>query len=302
MTEEHKSRGEPSKNPAYYKVKQCGHVYRILTLENQPFKSDKQKDPPKDEADILPWVLEGEKERKRLSKEENEKYNAIKSRSSFQEMVLTNFTNGDKFITLTFADTDKIDITNVEQTNKEFKRFIQRMKYKYGDFKYAVVIEFHKDRGAVHYHMLFTFMHVDGMQPYIPSDEIAKIWGWRFIGVNAIEGNDNIGAYMSKYMAKDLNRDPRLKGKKGYWTSKNINKPNVYIGGEGSEAHEIIKRLEKEGYVPIKPREYETEYHGLAQRYEINKLRKDGFLPDEKNGANKAYRRNESKANGGGKP
>ncbi|GAI10009.1 unnamed protein product, partial [marine sediment metagenome] len=41
-------------------------------------------------------------------------------------------------------------------TNREFKKFIQRLRYQYGDFKYMAVIEF-QDRGAIHYHMISDF-------------------------------------------------------------------------------------------------------------------------------------------------
>jgi len=54
-----------------------------------------------------------------------------------------------KFYTLTFAD----NITDVKFANKHFNKFIMRMEYHYGKFKYIAVIEF-QERGAVHYHFL----------------------------------------------------------------------------------------------------------------------------------------------------
>ena len=117
-----------------------------------------------------------------------------------------------KFVTLTFSD----NLTDIDEANYHLKKFNQRVKYRYPDFKYIVVIEFQK-RGAVHYHMLCNL-------PYIDVNELARIWGHGFIKLNKIDNVDNVGAYVTKYMQKDLD-DPRLRGRKCYMTSRNLNKP-----------------------------------------------------------------------------
>lgn len=169
--------------------------------------------------------------------EEKERQNAKRSRTrsmtNFRRLALSNFNNNSIFLTLTFADTDTLDIKDVEHTNKEFKKFIQRMRHVYGDFKYLAVIEFQdkNDRGAVHYHLL-----MDGL-PFIPHSKeyadknkieykhnLTDLWGLGYVWVNRIEHVDNIGAYMSKYMTKNLD-DERLKGKKAYLYSKNLIRP-----------------------------------------------------------------------------
>lgn len=181
--------------------------------------------------------------------EEKERQNVKRSRTrtmtTFRRLALSNFNNNSIFLTLTFADTDDLDIKDVEHTNKEFKKFIQRMRRTYGDFKYLAVIEFQdkNDRGAVHYHLL-----MDGL-PFIPHSKayaekhgldpkfnLTDLWGLGHVWVNRIEHVDNIGAYMSKYMTKDL-QDNRLKGKKAYLYSKNLIQPIEYTN------HEIVRAL-----------------------------------------------------------
>jgi hypothetical protein len=59
------------------------------------------------------------------------------------------------FTTLTFRE----NLHNIKEANYEFLKFIKRVKYKFGDFKYLAVIEF-QDRGAIHYHMISDFRYI----------------------------------------------------------------------------------------------------------------------------------------------
>lgn len=137
-----------------------------------------------------------------------------------------------KFLTLTFEE----NITDLDYSNKEFKDFIKRVNYhvfktKKSMMKYVAVIEFQK-RGAVHYHVLCNL-------PYIDVGEFQKIWGHGFIRLNKIKGNterfgsnecDNVGAYVCKYMTKD-NSDERLKDRRSFLMSRNLNKPTEIVIG-----------------------------------------------------------------------
>lgn len=123
-----------------------------------------------------------------------------------------------KFMTLTFAD----NVQNLKLANNEWKKFIKRLNFymfrkKINLLKYSVVIEFQK-RGAIHYHAIFYNL------PYVESKKIADIWGQGFIKINKIDNVDNIGAYVVKYMGKDLD-DDRLYGKKSYFNSRDLLEP-----------------------------------------------------------------------------
>ena len=146
-------------------------------------------------------------------KEINRNKVLARNRRTVRQLVNSN-PDCNKFLTLTFAD----NLTDIDKANYQFKKFIERLKYRYSsiELKYIAVIEFQK-RGAVHYHLLNNL-------PYIDVNELARVWGHGFIKLNKIDNVDNVGAYVTKYMQKDLD-DPRLLGRKCYMTSRNLNKP-----------------------------------------------------------------------------
>jgi len=120
----------------------------------------------------------------------------------------------DVFMTLTFAE----NIQDIKQANYEFKKFRQRLEYELKlKLKYVCIIEFQR-RGAIHYHLLLFGL------PYIPADLVRQIWGHGFVKLNVIDNVDNVGAYVCKYMGKNID-DDRLKGQKSYFTSRGLYKP-----------------------------------------------------------------------------
>ena len=128
-----------------------------------------------------------------------------------------------KFLTLTTTSTD------IGKMNREFKLFTQRMKAKdcFPDFQYLSVPEFQKDidffgkvkpdGGAVHYHLLCNL-------PYVDQKKIAKIWGHGFIKIKRVSHVTNLGAYLCKYLQKDMH-DKRMFGKKKFFCSQDLNRP-----------------------------------------------------------------------------
>jgi len=143
--------------------------------------------------------------------------NQRKKRWNLIRLLNMNFDQNSKFITLTFAE----NIKDLDAAHPEFDKFIKRMRRRYGKFKYAAVVEF-QERGAVHYHMVSDL-------PYIPKKELAEIWRQGFVRINKIDHVDNIGAYISKYMTKDT-KDIRLRGRKAYFTSQNVERPLTLVG------------------------------------------------------------------------
>lgn len=190
------------------------------------------------------------------------------SKNEFRRIILANFDSGSKFITLTFRDGSVQDVTSVPECNKAFDKFIKRMRREYGGFKYARVIEFQdaNGRGAVHYHLIF-----DGL-PYIPCDKLGEIWGNGFVGINRIDHVDNVGAYIRKYMAQDM-EDKRLMGKKAYATSQGLVRPHEAYG---SEAAELIAAYELEQKKAVFTNSYESEHQGLTTYKEFNLQRPEG--------------------------
>lgn len=146
--------------------------------------------------------------------EKNYKQHSIKRRNNIRRYLTSNFNAHDKFFTLTFSNNE----TDIKKCNYLFNKFIKRLKYNYNlkNFKYLAVIEF-QTRGAIHYHMICNL-------PYIPQKELQNLWGNGFIWINDISNVDNVGAYVVKYMNKDM-ADSRLQGCNAYLRSNNLKKP-----------------------------------------------------------------------------
>lgn len=153
------------------------------------------------------------------NKEENYRNTQKSRREAVRNLCTTNFDSTSKFVTLTFKDGLSFNITDVKSCNAAFNLFIKRLKYRYSELRYLAVIEFQdaNGRGAVHYHMICNL-------PFVKKSELQKIWGNGFVKINAIDKVDNVGAYISKYMAKDLD-DTRLQGLKAYQYSRSLRKP-----------------------------------------------------------------------------
>lgn len=189
-------------------------------------------------------------------------------RNRIRHLVACNFTNKDKFVTLTFRDTLDFDIRDVKACNKAFDRFVKRVRRRYPHFKYIAVIEFQdaNGRGAVHYHMICNL-------PYVPADELAKLWGYGFIRINQIESCDNVGAYVVKYMNKDLD-DTRLCGLKAYNMSQGLAQPVTAVSWERADDF-LLQQLETltQGKTPSYGATYESEHAGQVcfSQYNLNR-------------------------------
>lgn len=159
-----------------------------------------------------------------------------------------------KFLTLTFAD----NLSDLSVTNPMFNKFIKRITYRYKDFQYLVVPEFQK-RGAVHYHLLCNL-------PFIDVKELAKIWGHGFIRLNRIDNVQNVGAYISKYLSKELFNE-KLAGKKKYFRSSKLKKPTEFIG---ELAVKYAQKLEEQ-MTPEFEKEFTSDYVGKV-KYRVYKV------------------------------
>lgn len=155
-------------------------------------------------------------------------------------------------VTLTFQENTQ----DFEYTNKEFTNYMKRLNYyiygrKCSELRYVAVIEFQTKnfkttgRCAIHFHILFFNL------PYInlKDEKIRNEWNslWHAgkhpdISCKDIPNNaEGIAKYITKYMSKQFYSnisdsgekqfvyDPALwEGKKIYFASKNLIKPDVY--------------------------------------------------------------------------
>lgn len=197
-----------------------------------------------------------------IFKEENyANYQKIR-RDTIRRLVTQNFDKNAKFVTLTFAN----NITDVILANKEYAKFIRRLKTIYPNVKYVTVIEFQK-KGRVHYHMISNL-------PYIAAKELENIWSNGFIKINAIDKVDNLGAYVIKYMTKD-HADERLQGLKAYNCSKGLERPTTITTWTDGEdvTKKIFDKYELDKKRPVYLAQYTSKEAGqvIYKQYNLSR-------------------------------
>lgn len=203
-------------------------------------------------------------------REHNYQNTQKRRRTSIRQAVTMNFDSSSKFVTLTFKDGLGFDIKDVKQCNEAFTAFIRRLKKSFPDLKYIAVVEFQdkNDRGAVHYHMICNL-------PFIKKDQLSHIWGNGFIKINAIDKVDNVGAYVVKYMNKDID-DVRLQGLKAYNASKGLQKP-VELKSWSNRDRDCIQQI-KDSLQKVSPSyatTYESDNAGHIEFVQYNLQRQD---------------------------
>ena len=251
-----------------YKVIRSGHIVEIYEYQNTKAKLVLAEREENYTGEFEEEKEKGEKieEEEKDRKDEYKARTNVRARNNLRRLINMNFNNKSLFVTLTFKE----NIQDIPHANKEFKKFIQRMRYKQPNFAYVAVIEFQK-RGAIHYHMVCNLdTHwKDHDELQARERELAEIWTNGFCDIQEIKHLDNVGAYLIKYMTKD-NVDSRLEGKKRYFSSKNLDRP---IELTGEEAKKLIEEYFNK--IPVFTNEYSSEWTGKVMYREYNPLRMD---------------------------
>ena len=238
------------------------HIIEVYEYERCPgpgLDSEKNDDYNALDLDNITFDKKGRKEERRQQTVRD-------ARNITRRLALMNFKSNSKFITLTF----KKNIRDIEYADGEFKKFIQRFKYKFDipKLKYLAVREFQK-RGAIHYHLLCDW---DKLLP--SEDEIRhyerylgkEIWKHGFVDIKPIDHVDNVGAYIIKYMTKGVAIE-FFKGKKIYLCSKGLERPLVY---HDYYAEQIINTYSLNTKKEVFTNSYESEYLGTITYKEYN--------------------------------
>lgn len=133
----------------------------------------------------------------------SDSYNSL--RQTFKKLrylINNNYTGAgnELHITLTYKE----NMRDTKRLYSDFKKFMMKFRYKYekehGSIDYMTVVE-PQERGAWHHHLLVRFNDKAGSKIFIPNDEVAEIWGHGFTKIHSLSGVDNIGAYLSAYLA-----------------------------------------------------------------------------------------------------
>lgn len=147
---------------------------------------------------------------KKYKNTENRSQSPNEIRKTFKRLrsiINTNVTDSRKckFITLTYAEnmTDVVRLrSDLKLFIKRFKYFVEHLKNQKGNylgltFEYISVLE-PQQRGAWHAHVIFIF---NKQVRYIKNDDVARIWSHGFTTTRKVDNVDNIGAYLTAYLA-----------------------------------------------------------------------------------------------------
>lgn len=101
-----------------------------------------------------------------------------------------------RWVTLTYAQPDGKPMTDTVRLYKDFEHFVKRLHRRYGLFEYIVAME-PQGSGSWHCHVVLIF---PAKAPFIPNDEMARIWGQGFTVTKRLDDVDNVGAYLTAYL------------------------------------------------------------------------------------------------------
>lgn len=178
--------------------------------------------------------------------------------NKIRRLIYANFGVGSKFITLTFSNSANFDICDLKTCNKKFAAFVKRLRALDPDLKYLSKPEFQK-RGAVHYHLVVNTGFID-------KKVLSKVWGYGFVDIRRVTCEEQIGAYLTKYLGKDF-YDERFKGHKSFFYSNNMVRPRRYYF---NKVEEFKKYISTNKIKPDFVSSYESEYSGLTYHKEFH--------------------------------
>lgn len=248
------------------KAVDCGNYLQLYVYEEKRVKKEKDTNDLELKKKKLDMTIDAKNKPVKTEvpwEQKIELKNIMRSKLKCQRLAKTNIKDWETFITLTFAE----NITNIEQANKKFKNFIDKVRRVKKDFKYLVITEFQK-RGATHYHMLCNVSINDNKLIYSQEDnpkfKHIKYWNYGFTSVEVIkEDPKKIIGYIAKYMTKDI--DNRLFNRHRYFCSRNLNVPKEnYINLDNEFEKEFYKKI-----IQDKDLIYQNEY---LNPYDNNKV------------------------------
>jgi len=193
-----KSNGEKvliDKN-AIVKVTKMNHIIEVQHME----KMNKKAHIKKLDKDTYVDLATGEIKEFQHSENRQQNYNSL--RQTFKKLkylINKNFLGNanELHITLTY----KKNMQDTKVLYEDFKNFMKRLKYTYKDqstIDYISVVE-PQGRGAWHCHVLMRFNDLDKV--FVKNSDLRALWGHGFVKIKPLKDIDNIGAYLSAYLA-----------------------------------------------------------------------------------------------------
>lgn len=173
-------------------------------------------------------------DRKYAPKLENAIRSMNRSKNNLMDILKSNDFNF--FVTLTF-DKNKIDRLDDKKTRKEFAKFVKDLRKDFNNMIYVAVPEYHK-KGGLHFHLLLGRVTAEELG-LVDSGKFVKggrckgqtifnvtKWESGFSTATKVLDTNAVKYYLSKYLTKGK-VDPRFFGKKRFYVSQNIERPQV---------------------------------------------------------------------------
>ena len=195
-------------------------------------------------------------DRKYAPKLENAVRSMNRSKNNLMDILKSNDFNF--FVTLTF-DKNKIDRLNDKETRKAFAKFIKDLRRDFNNMIYVAVPEYHK-KGGLHFHLLVGKVTAGelGLEDSGKSvkngrckgQTIFNVTKWQsgFSTATKVLDTNAVKYYLSKYLTKGK-VDPRFFGKKRFYVSQNIERPQVEkFAFPCTDTFDIFDSIIKEDY------------------------------------------------------
>lgn len=173
------------------KVKTCGHSKEIMYSQKRGRGACIRKLNKTEYVDLRDGEI---KEFKKQHKRSDDKISIARSMKLLRDLINANVTEPKncRWVTLTYAD----NMQDPKKLYDDFKNFRKRFKVVYGYVPYIVAVE-PQGRGAWHLHVILIF---DDTAPFIPNQQLRKMWKQGFVWVTALDDVDNVGAYLTAYL------------------------------------------------------------------------------------------------------
>lgn len=198
-----------------------------ITIYSKSFVREKKEEQKKNEN-----LRKGYKNAERTEQEENNCKNISIKQTKNRIYDIARSNTWEWFITLTF-DRKQTDSSDYDTVVKELTRFLTNLQqWQCPNLKYLIVPELHADGEHYHFHGLLA--NCDGINfSYSGKNDrkskkpIYNILNWKlgFTTATKVEDTQRVSSYITKYITKEC--VAVLKNKKRYYTSHNVNRPQV---------------------------------------------------------------------------
>ena len=197
---------------AYVTVTQTGSIIEVQYMEKMNHTATIRKL----YADEYVELSTGEIKEYKHIENRSQSYKSLRATFKKLRYLINNNFSGRKnelFVTLTYKE----NMQDTKRLYEDMKNFMKRLKYQFKNsttVDYLSVVE-PQQRGAWHVHMLLRFNDLNSI--YIPNEfddegnpvdaPLYDMWGNGYVTIKSIKGIDNIGAYLTAYLA-DLELTP----------------------------------------------------------------------------------------------